>query len=156
MTTVIVPVDFSDTSLNAATYACKFLSGHDGASLVLYHSYSKEADVTQKEQQLNELMERLVCDHKIKMEILLHKEDDFVEGLEKAARHRRANLIIMGITGKSAFKQVLFGSNTLKMAETKACPVLIVPENAKFTTIKNVMLTSDFKDTRNSTPSAPI
>ncbi len=156
MTTVIVPVDFSETSLNAADYACKFLAGHYGATLVLYHSHAKEAEAAEKEQQLNELVQRLMNEHAVKMEVLLHHEDDFVGGLEKAARHRRADLIIMGITGKSAIKQVLFGSNTLKMAETKACPVLIIPEHAKFTSIKNVMLTSDFKDTRNSTPSAPI
>lgn len=156
MTTVIVPVDFSQTSLNAVEYAANFLTGHYGASLVLYHSYGKESEQAEKEQQLNDLMQKLSASHTVKMEVLLHNEDDFVEGLEKAARHRRADLIIMGITGKSAIKQVLFGSNTLKMAETKACPVLIIPEQAKFTSIKNVMLTSDFKDTRNSTPSAPI
>jgi nucleotide-binding universal stress UspA family protein len=156
MTTVIVPVDFSETSLNAAEYAANFLTGHQGASIILYHSYAKEAELSDKEQQLNELMQRLSAAHAVKMEVLLHHDGDFVEALEKAARHRRADLIIMGITGKSAIKQVLFGSNTLKMAETKACPVLIIPEHAKFTSIKNVMLTSDFKDTRNSTPSAPI
>jgi hypothetical protein len=42
------------------------------------------------------------------------------------------------------------------MAETKVCPVLIVPESAPFNPIKNVMLTSDFKKTFNTTPSGPI
>jgi len=90
------------------------------------------------------------------MEVLVQKESDFVTGLEKAARNNNADLVIMGITGKSALAQVFIGSNTLKMAETKACPVLIVPENAKFSQMKNVMLTSDFKDTMNTTPAAPI
>jgi nucleotide-binding universal stress UspA family protein len=62
----------------------------------------------------------------------------------------------MGITGRSALAQVFFGSNTLKMVERKVCPVLIVPEEADMNHIKNVMLTSDFKNTHNSTPSAPI
>ena len=92
----------------------------------------------------------------VKIEVLAHEEDDFVDGLERAARHRVANLVIMGITGKSAIAQVLFGSNTLKMVETKACPVLIIPENAPFVPLKNVMLTSDFKNTVNTTPSVPI
>ena len=76
--------------------------------------------------------------------------------LEKTARHRKADLIIMGITGKSAIAQVFFGSNTLKMAERKVCPVLIIPESATFSPIKNVMLTSDFKNTVESTPSGLI
>ena len=48
------------------------------------------------------------------------------------------------------------GSNTLKMAETKACPVLIVPENCTFHDVKNVMLASDFKQVKATTPSGPI
>jgi nucleotide-binding universal stress UspA family protein len=76
--------------------------------------------------------------------------------LEKTARHRHADLIIMGITGKSAIAQVFFGSNTLKMAERKVCPVLIIPETAAYSPIKNVMLTSDFKNTVETTPSGLI
>ena len=156
MTTVIVPVDFSETSLNAAKYAAQLLTGHYGVSIVLYHSYSKASDAAAATESLENLKADLMKDNIVKMEVLAHEESDFVEGLEKAARHRRADLVIMGITGKSAIAQVLFGSNTLKMAERKVCPVLIVPENATFSPIKNVMLTSDFKNTLNTTPSAPI
>ena len=86
-------------------------------------------------------------DHIVKMEVLVFEEDDFVDGLEKTASHRRADLVIMGITGKSAIAQVFFGSNTLKMAERKVCPVLIVPQKLRSAHLKNVMLTSDFKNT---------
>lgn len=154
MTTVIVPVDFSETSLNAARYAVDFLKGHYGVSLVLYHSYAKADEAAPAMKQLESLKAEL--GGAVSIDILNHEESDFVDGLERAARHRRANLVIMGITGKSALQQVLFGSNTLKMAETKACPVLIVPEGAKFSQMKNVMLTSDYKDTLNTTPSVPI
>lgn len=156
MTTVIVPVDFSETSLNAARYAAKFLVGHYGANMILYHSYADESEALTTTESLEALKNELMSTHPVKMGILAHHEEDFVPGLEKAARHRKADLVIMGITGKSALSQVLFGSNTLRMAETKACPVLIIPENASFTQMKNVMLTSDFKDTFNSTPSGPI
>lgn len=156
MNTVIVPVDFSPTSLHAARYAAQLLVGHYGVTLVLYHSYSKASDGEKIQADLENLKEELMKDHIVKMEVLAHNEDDFVDGLEKAARHRVADLVIMGISGKSSLAQVLFGSNTLKMAETKVCPVLIVPEEASFTPIKNVMLTSDFKKTFETTPSGPI
>ncbi len=156
MNTVIVPVDFSETSLHAARYAAQLLTGHYGVTIVLYHSYAKAAEAADTTKSLEELKAELAKDHIVKIEVLAHEEADFVDGLEKAARHRRADLVIMGITGKSALAQVLFGSNTLKMAERKVCPVLIVPESAPFTPVKNVMLTSDFKNTLNTTPSAPI
>ena len=156
MTTVIVPVDFSDTSLHAAHYAAQLLVGHYGVTILLYHSYSKQSEAPEAEKNLLALKDDLMKQHIVKIDILAHQEDDFVAGLDRAARHRRADLVIMGITGRSALAQVFFGSNTLKMAEMKACPVLIVPENAPFTPIEHVMLTSDFKNTLNTTPSAPI
>ncbi len=156
MRTVIVPVDFSSTSLHAAKYAAKLLVGHYDVNMLLYHSYSKSADAAEAEADLKALQGQLMAEYIVKIDILAHQEDDFVPGLERAVRHRSADLVIMGITGRSAIAQVFFGSNTLKMVETKACPVLIVPEEAPFTDIKNVMLTSDFKNTLNTTPSGPI
>ena len=156
MNTVIVPVDFSETSLHAARYAAKLLTGHYGVTMILYHSYGNSSEAVEATESLEQLKAELMKEHPVKMEVLAHEEGNFVDGLEKAARHRRADLVIMGITGKSAMAQVFFGSNTLKMAERKVCPVLIVPENASFSPVKNVMLTSDFKNTAVTTPSAPI
>lgn len=156
MTTVIVPVDFSETSLNAAHYAARFLAGLAGMKMVIYHSYSKDAEGENTGPRLEALKEELIKTGAVDIEILNHKQDDFVTGLERAVRHRGADLVIMGITGKAAIAQVLFGSNTLKMAATKACPVLIIPEHASFTRMENVMLASNFKDTLNTTPSVPI
>jgi nucleotide-binding universal stress UspA family protein len=156
MNTVIVPVDFSETSLHAARYAAQLLTGHYGVTMILYHSYGKASEASKATESLEQLKAELMKSHIIKIDTLAHEEADFVDGLEKAARHRRADLIIMGITGRSALAQVFFGSNTLKMAERKVCPVLIVPEKASFSPVKNVMLTSDFKNTLNTTPSVPI
>ena len=156
MQTVIVPVDFSETSLHAAKYAAQMLVGQYGVTLLLYHCYEKEAAGEKSAQQLEELKNELMREHIVKIETLNHEESDFVEGLQRAVRHRKADLVIMGIRGRSALAQVFFGSDTLKVVATKVCPVLIVPENADFRPIKNVMLTSDFQDTLNTTPSAPI
>lgn len=156
MKTVIVPVDFSETSAHAAKYAAQLLRGHYGVTMILYHSYSKASEAAKATESLEQLKEELMKDNIVKMEVAAHEDDDFVDGLEKTARHLSADLIIMGITGKSAIAQVFFGSNTLKMSERKVCPVLIVPQDAPFKQVKNVMLTSDFVNTSDSTPSAPI
>jgi nucleotide-binding universal stress UspA family protein len=62
----------------------------------------------------------------------------------------------MGITGRTSIGQSLIGTNALQMLNTKACPVLIVPPDAAYGELKNVLLTSDFKDVMSSTPSVPI
>ncbi|MEO7766407.1 MAG: universal stress protein [Ferruginibacter sp.] len=156
MNTVIVPVDFSSTSLHTARYAAQLMVGHVGVHMLVYHGYSKPSEEKESQEGLDKLKEELVADFAINVETLIYKSDDFPEGLQRVARHRKADLIIMGITGKSALAQIFFGSNTLKMVETRVCPILIVPEKAAFNEIKNVMLTSDFKDTVKTTPSTPI
>lgn len=156
MNTVIVPVDFSETSLNAARYAAQLLTGHYGVTMLLYHHYSKTSERSESEETLAGLKQEITAKFPVQIDTLAHQGDDFIEDLEKAVRHRRPDLVIMGITGRSPLGQVLIGSNTLKFAETRACPVLIVPEQAAYREVKNVMLASDFKNVFNTTPSAPI
>ncbi len=62
----------------------------------------------------------------------------------------------MGITGATRLEQIFMGSNALNMARQGVCPVIIVPPNAKFKKIENVLLASDFKDVRSTTPVAQI
>jgi nucleotide-binding universal stress UspA family protein len=155
MNTVIIPLYFSETSLHAARYAAKLLDGQN-LNIILYHSYDKPVEAEHAIGALENVKTELTAGHDLKIEVVAFQESNFVDGLEKTARHRHADLIIMGITGKSAIAQVFFGSNTLKMAERKVCPVLIVPETAAFSPIKNVMLTSDFKNTIETTPSGLI
>jgi nucleotide-binding universal stress UspA family protein len=156
MNTVIVPVDFSETSLNAARYATKLLTGHYGVNMILHHVYDKSEDAAEISEKLEQLKNHLREAGIVKMEIFAEEGSDFITELEKLARHRQADLVIMGITGRSSIGQSLIGSNTLEMVNTKACPVLIVPADCTFTEVKNVLLTSDFKDVVANTPSEPI
>jgi nucleotide-binding universal stress UspA family protein len=155
MNTVIVPVDFSDASLNAAQYAAQLLNDHENINMILYHAYDKDWESESSEEKLSELKTRFDKNYKLNITISAEK-DNFITGLEKLVRHKRADLVIMSNTGHSSIAQVFMGSNTLKMSETKACPVLIVPVNSQYHEVKNVMLASDFKNARNTTPSAPI
>jgi nucleotide-binding universal stress UspA family protein len=157
MNTVIVPVDFSDTSLNAATYAVKLLTGHYGVNMILHHVYEKSSQAAESQQDLEHLKKALLKDGAtVDISILAEEGSDFITELEKLARHRKADLIIMGITGRSTMGQTFIGSDSLKMVERKVCPVLIVPPTAEYKDVKNVLLTSDFNNAAASTPSVPI
>src|SRR6478735_2597302 len=123
MKTVSVPVDFSATALHTARYAAQLLVGQPGVDMLLYHSYSKPAEEAAAHENLEELKKELAASYNVNTDILTQLEDDFVKGLERAVRHRKADLVIMGITGKSALAQVFFGSNTLKAVESKTCPI---------------------------------
>ena len=156
MKTVIVPVDFSETSLNAARYAAKLLTGHYGVEIILYHMYEKNSQAAETTKELEKLKEELMNTGIVKIKMLAEQGDDFIDELEKLARHQEADLIIMGITGRSPIGQVLIGSNTLEMVSKKVCPVLIIPSGTIFKEVKNVLLTSDFKNVSATTPTVPI
>lgn len=156
MTTIIVPTDLSQVADNAARYAAQMVKGNYDVNLILYHVYENEAEKQTATVLLEKLKEELQSKHFAKVETRMDEGGDLIDCLEKLARHADAQLIVMGITGKSKLEQVFLGSNTLKMVERNVCPVLIVPPTAQFFEIKNVCLLSDFKDVQGSVPDAPI
>lgn len=156
MMTVIVPTDFSATANNAALYAVKMLTGVYDVELVLYHVYEKNSEATFAEDTLNELKESLSTEGIVKIACRTEQDGDFIESLDRLVRHLDAQLIVMGISSKSRLEQVFFGSNTLKMVQKRTCPVMIIPPEAQYTNLKNVALTSDFKDVQKTTPVVPI
>jgi nucleotide-binding universal stress UspA family protein len=156
MNTVIVPVDFSETSSNAAVYAAKMLKGVYDANLILYHMYEKSSEESSANEQLNALKARLAETNAVKTETIAVEGSDLIDEIDRVVRHRHASLVIMGITGRTALEKVFMGSNTLKLVDKNICPVLIIPPDAKFNGVKNVALTSDFQEVRLTTPSVPI
>jgi hypothetical protein len=48
------------------------------------------------------------------------------------------------------------GTNTLNVIRNISCPVMIIPPQAKYTGLKRVVFTSDFKDVARTTPFASI
>ncbi len=155
MNTVLVPVDFSETSFNAARYAVKLLTNHPEVEIILYHTFDKADAEENRVEGLEKLKEELLQNRTANISVLA-EQGSFLPELEKLARHREADLIVMGITGKSSLAQVFMGSNALKMAESKFCPVMIIPSNAVYGEIKNVLLATDLKNVVSTTPSVPI
>ncbi len=156
MKTIIVPVDFSRTSINTAHYALKMVAGHQDVKIVFYHAYEKAAEATEAQELLEELKNK-VSEYKVG-DVSVHAEEstDLPESLSRFARHNGASLIVMGLTGKSKLQQLFLSSKTLKLVDRNPCPVLIVPPSATFNQIKNVALTSDFKEVDMTIPSVPI
>lgn len=144
MKTVYVPVDFSETSINAASYAVEMLTGIYGVSMILYHVYEKPEHAAAAETEMNRLKEKLSDIGIAKMQILCEEGRDFVQNMERLAKENPADMIIMGLNGKNKVAQALIGSNTLTLVKKNICPVLIVPPAAKFNQLKNIAFASDF------------
>lgn len=153
---VIIPVDFSDTALNAARFVALMLAGKKDALAILYHNFKDDQDHEMCQNYLESLKMELHHKGDLNVECVTEMGGDLIENLSRLAQTRTATLIAMGITGRTAMGQKLIGSNTLKMVDKSLIPVLIIPSDASFTGINNVAFASDFKEVERTTPTAFI
>jgi nucleotide-binding universal stress UspA family protein len=170
MKKLLVPTDFSDTSKNAARYAAQMAADIQDAKIILIHVSDKitggsdGSPLTEDDddrrviltQALGHMRDELLAIAKVPVEFVTEKGSSLVDTLQRYVRHQAIDLVIMGITGATRLEQIFMGSNTLDMARESGVPVLIIPPDATYRKIKNVVLASDFKDVDTSIPLAPL
>jgi nucleotide-binding universal stress UspA family protein len=168
MKTFLVPVDFSETSKNAALYAANFAATIPGAQIILYNVYGKvylpgtdDAANSRRNVAINELESLKKSIESLKTGVAgaatpdityVAEEGSFVSNLEQLVKVNKFDLIVMGITGSSRLTQIFMGTNTLHVIRHVDIPVMIIPPDAKYTGIKRVLFTSDFKNVKRTTP----
>ena len=170
MKKLLVPTDFSDTSKNAALFAAQMVADIQNAKIILIHVSDKitggsdGSPLTEDDddrriiltQALSQLKDELLAVAQVPIEFAMEKGSSLVETLTRYVRYQAIDMVIMGITGATRLEQIFMGSNTLDMAKESVCPVLIVPPDAKYRKIKNVVLASDFKEVDTTIPLAPL
>jgi nucleotide-binding universal stress UspA family protein len=77
-------------------------------------------------------------------------------GIAEICEEKSVDLIIMGITGRGKLEETLIGSNTISVARNTKVPVIIVPSNARYQPIEEVLLACDFKKVVETTPVAAL
>ena len=170
MNNFIVPIDFSETSKNAARYAAHISNGIPDAHIILYNVFDAleygsdsspldtvddgEDDARKSivELALDSVRTELSAITNAKISLVAEEDNHFLDTLQKYVWNNNIQLIFMGITGSTLLGQVLMGSNTLNLVRRGIAPVIIVPPNAHSTSAKNVMLLTDFKDIENTIP----
>lgn len=162
MNTILVPVDFSATSLNAARYAVRMSRQLKAHRLILFHTYGGSYQILDQgaevvyqttkvllenmKEELNALQHELNLIAPADLEIDKIVSDGFLmEEVLDLIPKENIGLIVMGITGKNTIEQKLIGSNTYRLASESPVPVLIVPSKADFTSVNNVALSLKFK-----------
>ncbi len=158
MKRILVPIDFSEISLQALKTAVSFIKKQPGSTLTLVHVYEKplygislQFGVDTKEM------------HKIQEELLaeMHKLGslDFMKGIDarillladtaiwEILGHEKVgpqDLVIMGSYGVKGAKEMFVGSNTQKFLRYSNTPVLIIKDEKKDISFKNLVFCSDF------------
>lgn len=162
MNKLLIPVDFSETSINAAKYAVSMAGNTEDTYLVFYNVYDKiTLPMTAKKEEgsrfkvselaLEGIKNSLDPDGKRDISCVV-EEGSFIDCLSEYVLGNNIDLVIMGITGSSKIKQVFMGTNTLNAVRSINCPVMIIPPQAQYSGLKKIVFTSDFHDVARTTP----
>ena len=140
MKTILVPVDFSDTTKSlietAKTFATTF-----GSRVVLLYVSEPEPDFVGFEPgpiAVRQVVARDLNAEHAKVEALkascglpevlaLHIQGPAIEKILSVAAEQKADLIAMGSHGHGALYELLVGSVTAGVLKAAPCPVLVVP-----------------------------
>ncbi len=154
----IIPIDFSDTSLNALSYGHRLATDLSAVTKVLHVYKPKptintdlEVDATSQQEvalRLDKLVDSINqdCGGDILSASLV--SSDFkvgfaVDSILESINEDHAELVIIGSSGSSNVLKKVFGSVSLDIVSKSPSPVLLVPQKARYRGIKKVLLAVD-------------
>ncbi len=157
MKKLLIPTDFSENSTNALEYAIE-LNKKLNAEIVLFHSYfvpilatdvpeAIPSDVEIRQAALESLTELRNKYQKLFPMMIFRTElaNGFPETeIPEAGKRLNSDIIVMGTLGTNPFKKFLLGSNTSVVLEKSTCPVITVPEHAKFKHLNKIVYAANY------------
>lgn len=133
--TILHPTDFSERSEFAYRMACALARDY-GARLVILHVWSRPMllygevePVVDSEEYRVEAQKQLDNFHSPDLGIRMERrlvEGDAIPSILRAAEEERADLIIMGMHGRTGLGRLLMGSTAEQVVRRASCPVLTV------------------------------
>jgi len=147
---IIVPVDLSETSLNALDVAVALAKKHKAFIYVLnviepnFGIFSEDYDSSFSHGKMNTkdvldaLINSIVHVHGVEPK-LIQEEGHVVDQVIKLTFLEQCDLIVMGTHGASGFREGFVGSNTYSVIKHSNCPVLSIPTKKKYSTFKKIL-----------------
>lgn len=166
MKKLVVPVDFSATSVNAATFAGN-LAIFYGAEIWLYHAYEMPVGIGEVAWPLFTVKElQAAADHELEMlkekvqqnlrsKVRFHSKAEmvsFTPGLADFCEEVKPDMVLLGLSGKDALAKLIVGSNTIKVIQQLTYPVLVIPPKAAFSPVVKIGFACDYKQMEETTP----
>ncbi len=167
MNTILVPVDFSKASQNAFQYALR-IANLFHARLMVFHAYnvsipepylipaSQNMIIEEEEKRIQELFDEM--ERAVPAEIVKNIELDFKLSLGPVTdeilylcESLEPGLVVVGMKSSHDLAQAILGSTCTHLIQRLEFPLLIVPENAKYRGIRNIVFASNFEENEAST-----
>ncbi len=165
MKTILVATDFSSAALNAANYAADMALAIN-ADMFLLHVYqipvsygeipvvlNVEDMVQDAENGINELKKQLIqkTGGKLKVETEVRMGVFFHE-LKTVCERINPYTVVMGCQGSTATERLFFGGHTIYAMKHLIWPLITVPPEAKFSSVKKIGMACDFDRVVDTTP----
>ncbi len=162
MKRIIVPVDFSANANSSVKFAAK-LAGDTGARVTMLHVFETPvvfsgaammttADLDYTTLYNNALSRLKKYYQKVRRNFTGVKVDLSVHhGLPSArimelALEQKADMIIMGTTGKGTIEKLMLGTNAARLISDAPCKVLVVPPGSRYRGMGKIVYTTDLTD----------
>jgi nucleotide-binding universal stress UspA family protein len=159
MYTIIIPVDFSETSLKAVEVG-KYLALRTDGTIYLVHYYgmmlhnfaNPEAalpiDMVDQirvaaEHQMKELAASVQTDGMTVKTVV--EMGDLKSDIIELSKQLNADMIVLGTVGSGSLINKLIGSNASHIMERSTIPVMLVPKDFEFKGCENAVFADDFK-----------
>lgn len=177
MKQILVPVDFSEPAKHAARYTMALAEHLNAGRVILYNAYQQPmpADPLLIEPTMNAMEVYNISDlgeisrehlQRFKKEIesdapvslqidVIGEFNELTEGIEEVCKANQIDLIVTGITVGDKLA-TLGGSHALDIAKQVTTPVLIVPQEAAYKPIHNILFACDYKQVAKTTPVLPL
>lgn len=167
MKTLLICTDFSASAKHAARYGCMLASHYKFRHIVLLHAYQTMVPTTvlplentpYKDsydvslRQLKDLQKEL--SGSTDNDIIIRTRLEAVslgESINDICKEEEADMVVMGITGKSKFEKLFVGSNAVTVSQTSKYPVLIVPAEAPIEPIRSILFACDLNEVTATIP----
>jgi len=156
MKKILLPTDFSPTAKTALTYATH-LSKVLKADIHLLHTYElphTSGLIKQIEQNIVAQAQKNLDEESARVNTLggEHSSTNVRKGynaetIGNEAQKTGADITIMGTKGASGLKEIFFGSNTVNAIKYTEIPMIVVPENTEYQSIKKILFAAELRKT---------
>lgn len=159
MKRILVPTDFSPQAENALKVAIQIAQKHR-SEIFLIHSMEMPLHLASSAEsgslpeslffiKLAEKRFRELRDKPYLEDITIHEtigHNEIYEDIEEACQKSDIDLIVMGSTGASGFKEMFVGSNTEKVVRTSKTPVLVIKNEHPEFKVNDFVFATDFSE----------
>lgn len=164
MKKILVPVDFSEVSGFATSFALQLAEKND-AEITLLNSvhfdyltdYQFTSFITVKtlmtevKEAMNVKMSEFVKKFQTRRRInTLLSDDSLIQSIKDLVKNEDYDLVVIGTSGSSGLEEVLVGSNTEKIVRHAQCPVISVPSSCDINKVKKILIPVDIREIKTS------